>query len=343
MPLGNPITIENESRIISVTTTTTNDTFIVEDGYKINQINVYRNGVRLVSGSDFLANDASTVQLINSPNIGDVIEFHIFDDFLVNDAIVGAASSQVIYGDLTINGTLYTNNDLVVNISEYADRAGIATYATTAGITTYAPTSGIATYASTAGIATYASTAGIATLASGLTGTPDITVRNIVAVAATFSGDVSVGGTVTFEDTSGVNVVGVVTAQGLDITGESVSNIKNTVIENYSEPVVAIGNVGANRTFSLGSGNYFTATLDQNSIFVFDYGTAPTGSVSFILQLKNGTGGPFSITWPASIEWPAGVTPTRTTTDGRTDVWTFITTDGGTNWLGNLAINNYNI
>ena len=325
MPLGNPITIENESRIISVTTTSTTDTFTIEGGYNINHINVYRNGVRLVSGNDFLATNGASVQLVNNPNIGDVIEFHLFDEFLVNDAIVGAASSQTIYGDLVVNGTLYTNNDLVVNNSEYADRAGIATYATSAGI------------------ATYASTAGIATLASGLTGSPDITVRNVIGVAATFSGDVSVGGTITFEDTTDVNVVGVVTAQAIDITGESVSTLRNAVVQNYSEPVVAVGNVGANRTFTLGSGNYFTATLDQNSTFVFDYGTAPAGSVAFILQLKNGTGGPFSITWPASIKWPAGVTPTRTTTDGRTDIWTFITTDGGTNWLGNLAINNFNV
>ena len=316
MPLGNPITIENESRIISVTTTSTTDTFTIEGGYNINHINVYRNGVRLVSGNDFLATNGASVQLVNNPNIGDIIEFHLFDEFLVNDAIVGAASSQTIYGDLVVNGTLYTNNDLVINRSEYADRAGIATYA---------------------------STAGIATLASGLTGSPDITVRNVIGVAATFSGDVSIGGTITFEDTTDVNVVGIITAQAIDITGESVSNLRNSVIENYSEPVVAIGNVGANRTFTLGSGNYFTATLDQNSIFVFDYSTAPSGCVSFVIQLKNGTGGPFSITWPASIEWPAGVTPTRTTTDGRTDIWTFITTDGGTNWLGNLAINNFNV
>ena len=102
MPLGNPITIENESRIISVTTTTINDTFTIEGGYKINHINVYRNGVRLVSGNDFLATNGASVQLVNNPNIGDVIEFHLFDEFLVNDAIVGAASSQTIYGDLVV-------------------------------------------------------------------------------------------------------------------------------------------------------------------------------------------------------------------------------------------------
>ena len=209
MPLGNPITIENESRIISVTTTSTTDTFTIEGGYKINHINVYRNGVRLVSGNDFLATNGASVQLVNNPNIGDVIEFHLFDEFLVNDAIVGAASSQTIYGDLVVNGTLYTNNDLVVNNSGYADRAGVAT---------------VANYATTAGIATYAQTAGIATDAQGLTGTPDITVGNIVAVGGTFSGDLQVQGTVTYEDVTSVNAVGVITAQqGIDVTGRDIN------------------------------------------------------------------------------------------------------------------------
>ena len=96
-------------------------------------------------------------------------------------------------------------------IATYASTAGIATYASTAGIATYASTAGIATYASTAGIATnatYASTAGIATVAEGLTGSPDIIVGNITA-----SGDVSIAGTITYQDVSAVDSAGIVTAR----------------------------------------------------------------------------------------------------------------------------------
>ena len=82
----------------------------------------------------------------------------------------------------------------------------------------YSPVAGIATYATTAGIATYATTAGIATNAQGLTGTPDIAVRNIVAVGATFSGDVSIGGTITYQDVTEVDSIGVITArQGINV------------------------------------------------------------------------------------------------------------------------------
>ena len=77
-------------------------------------------------------------------------------------------------------------------IGDGSQLSGIdANYSPVAGIATYATTAGIATYATTAGIATYATTAGVATDAQGLTGTPDIAVRNVTGVAATFSGNVS--------------------------------------------------------------------------------------------------------------------------------------------------------
>ena len=88
----------------------------------------------------------------------------------------------------------------------------------------YAAVAGIATYSSTAGIATYSSTAGIATDAQGLTGTPDITVGNVVGSTATFSGDVSVGGTITYEDVTSIDSVGVITArQGIDVTAGNIT------------------------------------------------------------------------------------------------------------------------
>ena len=55
--------------------------------------------------------------------------------------------------------------------------------------------------------ATSATTATTATNAQGLTGTPDITVRNITGVAATFTG------VLTYEDVTNIDSVGVVTAR----------------------------------------------------------------------------------------------------------------------------------
>ena len=63
-----------------------------------------------------------------------------------------------------------------------------------------------------------ADTATTATNAQGLTGTPDITVRNVTGVAATFSG------VVTYEDVTNVDSVGLVTARsGLRVLGAGVT------------------------------------------------------------------------------------------------------------------------
>ena len=77
MAIGNPITLTNNvaSKIISVTATADQTLFTVTGGYRINQLAVFRNGVRLVSGSDFTANDGSTVTLVTAVNLNDTIEF----------------------------------------------------------------------------------------------------------------------------------------------------------------------------------------------------------------------------------------------------------------------------
>ena len=55
--------------------------------------------------------------------------------------------------------------------------------------------------------------------ATGLTGTPDIDVRNITGVAATFTGNVSIAGTLTYEDVTNIDSVGLITARsGINVT-----------------------------------------------------------------------------------------------------------------------------
>ena len=107
MPLGNPIRKQNESRMVSVLATEGQTVFTVQGGYIINHISVFRNGVRLSPAEDFTAGDGSTVTLNNAANIDDRIDFHIFDRFTVQNAIIGAASTQTINGDLVLNGKLF--------------------------------------------------------------------------------------------------------------------------------------------------------------------------------------------------------------------------------------------
>ena len=70
MAIGNPITLTNNvaSKIISVTATADQTLFTVTGGYRINQLAVFRNGVRLAGGADFTANDGATVTLLTAAN-----------------------------------------------------------------------------------------------------------------------------------------------------------------------------------------------------------------------------------------------------------------------------------
>ena len=68
--------------------------------------------------------------------------------------------------------------------------------------------------------------------ATGLSGTPNITVGSVSAASGTFSGNVTIGGTLTYQDVTNIDSVGIVTAQqgiqvlanGLTITGVSTFN-----------------------------------------------------------------------------------------------------------------------
>jgi len=64
------------------------------------------------------------------------------------------------------------------------------------------------------GVATATSFSGALTgNATGLSGTPNITVGSIIASSATISGNVSVAGTLTYEDVTNVDSIGIVTAR----------------------------------------------------------------------------------------------------------------------------------
>ena len=198
MAIGNPISLTSnvEGKNISVIATADQTQFTVTGGYRINQITVFRNGVRLVDGRDYTAADASTVTLNSGAIVGDVIEFQVFDDFRVADAL-NVNNGGTVNGNVTVTGILSTTNLSIGSSIKLDSTSGIVTAKQFVGNVTGAITG----------------TASTATNAEGLTGTPDITVNNIVASGATFSG------VVTYEDVTNIDSLGIVTARtGVDIT-----------------------------------------------------------------------------------------------------------------------------
>tara|TARA_A100001201_G_scaffold89416_1_gene78363 strand:- start:6 stop:1712 length:1707 start_codon:yes stop_codon:yes gene_type:complete len=150
------------------------------------------------------------------------------------------------------------------------------------GVVTATSFDGTATFATSAGIATEAVSAGIATDARGLTGTPNITVGNVIGVAATFTGNVSVGGTLNYEDVSNIDVVGLITARsgvefglagvGGTITGSGDAEFAGIVTSTkvhvgvdtgfFNEDLVVNGDARVTGILTVGSGSI---TLDPNT------------------------------------------------------------------------------
>ena len=107
MGIGRPITLTTNiaTKNISVTCETEGQTsFTVTGGYRVNQLAVFRNGTRLVDGSDFTARDGSTVTLLSGASVSDTLEFQIFDSFNIADAINADSSNQTINGALVVRG-----------------------------------------------------------------------------------------------------------------------------------------------------------------------------------------------------------------------------------------------
>jgi hypothetical protein len=158
--------------------------------------------------------------------------------------------------------------------------------------------------------------------ATGLTGTPNITVGSITAVSATFSGNISVAGTVTYEDVTNVDSVGVITARSGLVVGAGASvvgvvtatsgfsgnltgNVNSSGISTFNNVVV-----GGSTTSVVVTGNVRATGIITASQYVFS-------TQGFNFELKDGiltplnktrvtfsyTGANQSLSIPASTSW----------------------------------------
>ena len=151
-----------------------------------------------------------------------------------------------------------------------------------------------------------------------LGGNLDLNSKDIIG-----TGNINIAGNI-----NNINAVGVSTFNGGLITTE------------FAEKVNAIGNGGSNMVIDLSNGSHVTATLSEDETTVtFNTGIA-SDSIGFTLVLTN-SGDTQSIIWPSNIKWPGNTIPTRTTASGKTDIWVFVSSDGGANWYGNVAIYNF--
>ena len=234
-------------------------------------------------------------------------------------------------------------------------------------------------------------------------------IANIVAGTGTFSGAVSIGGTLTYEDVTNVDSVGVVTARnGINISGGNLqfngTNVINSARALYNldsikladgkefklgssddlkifhdgshSYISEVGNgalkvkgddirfenasaaerlritttgmqVTGNQTNNIvamgandvdcSAGSYFTKTITGATTFTFS--NVPSG-VEFSFTMEITLNGSNAITWPSSVKWNADTAPALT--DGKTQLFMFVTTNGGTRFRGSALVDYVN-
>ena len=112
-----------------------------------------------------------------------------------------------------------------------------------------------------------------------------------------------------------------ITTSGVKVTGNQTNNI------------VAMG---ANDV-DCSAGSYFTKTITGATTFTFS--NVPTG-VEFSFTMEVTLNGSNAITWPSSVKWNADTAPTLT--DGKTQLFMFVTTNGGTRFRGSALVDYVN-
>lgn len=164
--------------------------------------------------------------------------------------------------------------------------------------------------------------------ATGLTGTPNITVGSVTGSSATFSGNVSVGGTLTYEDVTNIDSVGLITARtgvritdgGLIVTSgvTTIGTLEgNSGLVSLGSTIKTKGFVETQTSASVASN---ILSLDASNGTVFTHTTsAQIGIVSFS-GIRTDTAG----TQTFSVLVTQGASPTNTT--GATGIGTVLAT-----------------
>ena len=207
-------------------------------------------------------------------------------------------------GDARITGTLRLGTDTIV-LDGSSNTINVGT-----GITLDAAnqtvTVGGAQIADASGQGNYTGIVTAAGFIGPLTGNVDGTTGtfsgNISAANAAFTGDVSIGGTLTYEDVTNVDAVGLITARsGIDLGGSNIVRIDGATSTKTSTAQASLDTFDA-ETYSAATyqvqvkrgSDYHTSSINLvhagGSVYISEFGTIKTGAslASFDADLNSG-------------------------------------------------------
>jgi len=181
-----PVTYANDGNIYIRNTyvgSGTTGPFSFPEGYTVGYLDVYRNGVRLSSGTDFVGTSGTNFFLTDAAAVSDELE-------AIGYTITSIINASTSFDNINVTGITTTG------------RLQVTTNANIVGVVTASSFVGNVTGNVTGNLTGTASTATAAGTAYGLTGTPNITVGSITSGNINSSGivtatNVSVGSSVT--------------------------------------------------------------------------------------------------------------------------------------------------
>jgi hypothetical protein len=286
--------------------------FTFTSGYSVGYLDAYLNGARLIEGQDYNATDGSAISLVSAATNGDVLELVAYKAFNVATATVGIysggdpISTQVNTLNFIGAGNTFALRGSTVDISIAGGGGGGVGFATDAvGLHTSSAV-GINTNSARTGLALY--------VVGNQENTGILTAATLSATTGSFSGNVSIAGTLTYEDVTNVDSVGLVTARsgvritagGLVVTSGVTTLTDNTFVGSGVSIYSATGIVSA--TAFYGSGANLTG-LPAGGVEIQSAGS-PLGAGVTIINFQSGatvtaSGAGSTITISAGIQTAA--------------------------------------
>ena len=222
--------------------------FTFSSGYTVGFLDVYFNGSRLIHTNDYTAADGSTVGLTTSANSGDVIECVAYKAFNVNN-VNSTTGNFTVGNNLTVDGNLTVTGDTTL-------AAGTSvSYATTA-------------FNLEPGVWTNTDTT---ESTNSLTGALVVSGGVGIAKSLHVGGNISVGGTLTYEDVTNQDVIGLATFRsgvqfGVAGVGGTITGVGNAILSGITTVGTALsladdvearfGDAGDLRIYHDGSNSY---------------------------------------------------------------------------------------
>jgi hypothetical protein len=130
-----------------------------------------------------------------------------------------------------------------------------------------------------------------------------------------------------------------VSATGFYAASAELSSVKLTkYYESRTEPTITASAL----TLNLNNSQIFNITLNSNisSITIQNTANVDNTAQGFTLAITYGATAR-TISWPASIKWPGGSAPVLTNSNSKTDIFSFVTLNKGSSWLGFISGQNY--